>query len=162
MYQNTTTYTLLKGHFQRYPLLQAEDVLKFLHQSTFGCGHLIDSPTAAAEYIRQEMAQCAESIAAIEDLDGDFCRVHLSYAKKLGVSADTLAKLLAFSAQDPCGDKESIETRLTIALSMAKNGELPFSFGALNQEVIAWRNAGFPARHHSEVFRNAYAPAYRD
>ena len=109
MYQNTTTYALLKEHFQRYPLLQPQDVLKFLHQSTFGCGHLIASPTAAAAYICQEMGQCVESMAAIEDLDGDFCRVHLGYIKKLGISADTLAKLLAFSAQDPCGDKESIE-----------------------------------------------------
>lgn len=161
MYQNTTTYALLKEHFQRYPLLQPQDVLKFFHQSTFGCGHLIASPTAAAEYIRQEMAQCADSSVTIEDLDGDFCRVHLSYTKKLGVSADTLAKLLAHSAQEPCGNEESLETQLTLALSMAKNGELPFSFESLNQEVIAWRSAGFPARHHSEVFRNAYAPAYR-
>ena len=161
MYQNTTTYALLKEHFQRYPLLQPQDVLKFLHQSTFGCGHLIASPTAAAAYICQEMEQCAESMAAIENMDGDFCRVHLSYTKKLGVSADTLAKLLAFSAQDPCGDKESIETRLNVALSMAKNGEFPFSYEELQQEIAAWRSAGFPARHHSEAFRDAYAPAYR-
>ena len=161
MYHNTTTYALLSAHYNCYPLLQPQDVLKFLHQSAFGCGHLIASPTAAAEYIRQEMAQCANSSVTIEDLDGDFCRVHLSYAKKLGVSADTLAKLLAQSAQDPCGDGESLETQLNIAFSMAKNGELPFSFEALNQEVIPWRRAGFPARHHSEVFRNAYAPAYR-
>ena len=161
MYHTTTTYALLKEHFQRYPLLQPQDVLKFLHQSAFCCGHLIASPTAAAEYIRQEMAQCADSSVTIEDLDGDFCRVHLSYTKKLGVSADTLAKLLAHSAQEPCGDGESLETQLTIALSMAKNGELPFSYEELQQEIAAWRNAGFPARHHSEVFRNAYAPAYR-
>ena len=161
MYHNTTTFALLKEHFHRYPLSQVEDVLKFLHQSTFGCGHLIASPTAAAAYIRQEMRQCAESMAAIEDLDGDFCRVHLSYAKKLGISADTLAKLLALSAQEPCDGEESLEIQLAIALSMAKNGELPFSFESLNQEIIPWRSAGFPARHHSEVFRNAYAPAYR-
>ena len=161
MYHNTTTYALLKEHFQRYPLLQPQDVLKFLHQSTFGCGHLIASPTAAAAYIRQEMGQCADSSVTLEDLDGDFCRVHLSYTKKLGVSADTLAKLLAQSAQEPCGNEESLETQLTIALSMAKNGEFPFSFESLNQEIIPWRSAGFPARHHSEVFRNAYAPAYR-
>ena len=161
MYHTTTTYALLKEHFQRYPLLQPQDVLKFLHQSAFCCGHLIASPTAAAEYIRQEMAQCADSSVTIEDLDGDFCRVHLSYTKKLGVSTDTLAKLLAHSAQEPCGDGESLEIQLTIALSMAKNGELPFSYEELQQEIAAWRNAGFPARHHSGVFRNAYAPAYR-
>ena len=161
MYQNTTTYTLLKEHCSRYPLLQPCDILKFLHQSTFGCGHLITSPAAAADYIRQEMLLCEDSTAEIEDLDGDFCRVHLNYIKKLGVSADTLAKLLAQSAQEPCGDEKILEAQLTITLSMAKNGELPFSVEALNREVIPWRNAGFPARHHSEAFRDAYAPAYR-
>lgn len=161
MYHNTTTYALLSTHYNRFPRLQPQDVLKFLHQGTFGCGHLIASPTAAAEYIRQEMAQCADSSVTIEDLDGDFCRVHLSYTKKLGVSADTLAKLLAHSAQEPCGNEENLETQLTLALSMAKNGELPFSYEELQQEIAAWRNAGFLARHHSEVFRNAYAPAYR-
>ena len=64
MYHNTTTYALLSTHYNRFPRLQPQDVLKFLHQSTFGCGHLIASPTAAAAYIRQEMEQCAESMAA--------------------------------------------------------------------------------------------------
>ena len=161
MYQNTTTYALLSAHYNRFPRLQPQDVLKFLYQSTFGCGHLIASPTAAAAYIHQEMGQCTDSSVTLEDLDGDFCRVHLSYAKKLGVSADTLAKLLAQSAQEPCGDEENLEMQLSVALSMAKNGEFPFSFESLNQEVIPWRNAGFPTRHHSEAFRDAYAPAYR-
>ena len=161
MYHNTTTFALLKEHFQRYPLLQPQDVLKFLHQSTFGCGHLIASPTAAAEYIRQEMLQCADSTERIEDLDGAFCRVHLSYIKKLGVSADTVAKLLTHSAQKPCGNEEGLEERLNIALSMAKNGEFSFSFEALQQEVNTWRSAGFAACHHSEEFRSAYSPAYR-
>lgn len=161
MYQKTNTYVRLKEHFQRYPLLQVQDIFKFLYQSTFGCGHLIASPTAAAAFIRQEMLQCVESVAATEDLDGDFCRVHLSYIKKLRISADTLANLLALSAQEPCGDKESLEMLLNIALSMAKNGELPFSFEHLQQEIVAWRNAGFPACHHSKAFGDAYAPAYR-
>lgn len=161
MYQNTTTYALLKEHCRCYPLLQPRDILKFLHQSTFGCGHLIASPTAAADYIRQEILESAESTAATEDLDGAFCRVHLGYIKNLGVSADTVAKLLVLSSQETCGNTESIEKRLNIALSMAKNSEFPFSYEQLQQEIGAWRSAGFPACHHSDKFRSAYAPAYR-
>ena len=161
MYQTTSTYALLKEHCNRYSMLRPRDILKFLHQSTFGCGHLIASPTAAAEYIRQEMMQCAETTATTEDLDGDFCRVHLSYIKKLGVSADTIAALLVLSAQESFDDKGSLEERINIALSMAKNGELPFSCELLQQEIDVWRSLGFPACHHSEAFRNAYAPAYR-
>ena len=161
MYQNTATYELLNKHCSHYPLLLPRDILKFLHQGTFGCGHLIASPTAAAEYIREEMLRCADSSVEIEDLDGDFCRVHLGYIRKLGVSADTVAKLLMRSSQKPCGDTESIENRLNVALSMAKNGELPFSFELLQQEIDAWRSAGYPACHHSGEFHSAYAPAYR-
>ena len=161
MYQNTTTYALLKEHCNRYPLLQPQDVLKFLHQSIFGCGHLIASPTAAAEYIRQEMLQCANSVVEIEDLDGDFCRVHLSYIKKLGISVDTVAKLLVCSSCEPCGDGCIPNIQLNTALSMGKNEEFPFPYEALEQEIDSWRDAGYPACHHSAVFRNTYKPSYR-
>ena len=34
-------------------------------------------------------------------------------------------------------------------------------FGKTKREIAAWREAGFPPLHHSEVFRKAYSPAYR-
>ena len=150
----------IADHCTRYPLLQPTDLLKFLHQSVFGCGHLIADPSAAADWLDREMESCAPG-GEIEPLDGDFCRVPLGYLKALHLSPSSFAALFALSAQKAGGTVETLELRLSAALDMARDGLLPFSFGALSAAVEDWRAAGFPARHHSDAFRAAYAPAYR-
>ena len=44
---------------------------------------------------------------------------------------------------------------------MADAGELPFSAQETAEAVERWRKDGFPPLHHSEIFRQNYAPAYR-
>ena len=147
------------AHCGRYPQLQPPDLLKFLHHSVFGCGHLVASPEAAEDWLRREMEGCTDS--TIEPLDGAFCRVHLGLLTKLGISPRSFARLFALSAQKEAGTAEELESRLTAALELAREGRLPFSFETLSTAVEAWRAAGFPAQHHSEMFRRTYAPAYR-
>ena len=147
-------------HCARYPLLQPTDLLKFLHQSVFGCGHLIADPSAAADRLAREMENC-ESGGGMEPLDGDFCRVPLGYLKALGIAPASFAALFALSARKAGGTVEDLELRLSAALDMARADLLPFSFDALSAAIGEWRAAGFPARHHSDTFRTAYAPAYR-
>ena len=147
-------------HCARYPLLQPTDLLKFLHQSVFGCGHLITDPAVAADWLAQEMDRCADG-GEIEPLDGSFCRVPLGYLKALGVSPVSFAALFALSARKEGGTVQDLELRLAAALDMTRDGLLPFSCEALSAAIEGWRTAGFPAQHHSEDFRAAYAPAYR-
>lgn len=144
-----------------YPLLQPEDLLKFLHHSTFGCGHLIGETEAAETWLRQEMSGCADCLQTVELLDGGFCRVHLSYLRALGVSPHSFARLFAISAEKTTGTIDALEARLQTALDMAREGLLPFSCDALSAAVEEWRQAGFPPRHHSQAYRAAYQPAYR-
>ena len=44
---------------------------------------------------------------------------------------------------------------------MADAGELPFSAQETEEAVERWRKDGFPPLHHSEIFWQNYAPAYR-
>ena len=44
---------------------------------------------------------------------------------------------------------------------MADAGELPFSAQETAEAVERWRKDGFLPLHHSEIFRQNYAPAYR-
>ena len=162
MYHETATYQAILNQLRRYPEMQIHDLLKFLHQSTFGCGHLINSPAAASAYLQQEMQTCPPLLyLPIEELDGDYCRVHVDYLRNLGISPDTFANLFALSAALPCGTCEELEARLAVALQMAQAGELPFPVDAISDAISAWQSAGYPAQHHSEKFRAEYAPAYR-
>ena len=151
----------LRAHCARYPELALQDVFKALYQSTFGCEHLIADPSAAADYIRAEAARSGDRISElVELLSGDYCRVHLGVLRD-GLSAETFARLFALSARhEECG-REKLEAMLTALQTMADAGELPFSAQETAEAVERWRKDGFPPLHHSEIFRQNYAPAYR-
>ncbi len=147
-------------HCRAYPLLQPQDLLKFIHHSAFGCGHLIGDEAAAEQWLRQEMDTCGNG-GGIELLSHGICRVHLGHLKRLGVSPRSFARLFAFSAEKAVSGAASAEAMVAVALDMAREELLPFSFAAFSAAADAWRAAGFPAQHHSETFRVAYSPAYR-
>ena len=151
----------LRAHCARYPELALQDVFKALYQSAFGCEHLIADPSAAADYIRAEAARSGDRISElVELLGGDYCRVHLGILQD-GLNAETFARLFALSARhEECG-REKLEAMLTALQTMADAGELPFSAQETAEAVETWRRDGFPPLHHSEVFRQNYAPAYR-
>ena len=162
MYHASATYQAILNQLRRYPDMEIQDLLKFLHQSTFGCGHMIESPAAAANYLRQEMQECPPLLySPIEELDGDFCRVHVDYLRNLKISPDTFANLFAVSAALPCGTYADLEEKLDVAEKMAEAGEIPFPACAFSDAINVWRNAGYPAQHHSERFHQEYFPAYR-
>ena len=155
----------LSKHCGRYPLLEIPDVLKYLYQSAFGCEHMVPSEERALRYLRAELDSMAERIAEdggaeIEPLDGAYCRVPLSYLKG-GLLPETLGRLFFLSAKpEPCG-KERMENGLAAAIQLAEEGAFPFSAESLKEAIAAWREAGMPAVHHSQAFREHYRPAYR-
>ena len=112
----------IAAHYSLYSALQATDLLKFLHNSTFGCAHLVGDVTAAEEWLQQEMDTCSSCCQTVEALSGGFCRVHLHHLRALGVSARSFARLFALSAEKTAGSTEELEARLSLALDMARQG----------------------------------------
>ena len=160
MTKEQTKNALLK-HCKNYPLLQVQDIFKFIHQSAFGCEHLLTDH----QHILQRICTEAEENKSkaqdlIEPLDGDFCRVHLSVLQN-GLQAETLAKLFMLSAQPVATAKEELQSKLQILLLLCENRQLPFDANQVQKEIALWRQNGFCACRHSEVFRTAYDPAYR-
>lgn len=155
------TQKRILSHYKTYPELQIRDILKFLHQSSFGCEHLLADPSAAVDYIQKEAQSCRPHEGElVEPLDGDYCRVHLDYLKK-GLSADAFGKLFFLSASHREDGRAVLEEKLDALMELVQEGQLPFSETETIDAVEKWRNGGFEACHHSEEFRAAYAPAYR-
>lgn len=155
------TKAALISHYKRYPKLQIWDLFQFIYQSSFGCEHMISSLEMAERYIREEADKCLSVVEEmVEPLDGDYCRVHLRYLQE-GLSVGTLAKLFFLSAVPVEDGKERLEEKLSVLLETVKEKELPFEMNALTAALSEWRDAGYPACHHSETFRKEYAPAYR-
>ncbi len=151
---NKNTRDLLLGHFRKYPLLQAEDIFKYLFQSAFGCEHLVSDPSAALNYIKKEREMSVSS-PTLDELDGEYTRVHISC-----LAPETLARLFCLSAKKEDG-LASLEAKLEVAKALVANGDLPLDGEDFSRKLEAWRQAGYPALHHSDAFREAYRPAYR-
>lgn len=161
MEQSERTRKLLTMHCQIYPKLKIQDVLKFLHQSSFGCEHLASSIETATEYISIEHSNVRhEGEQQVEQLDGAYSRVSLSYLNR-GLRANTLAKLFVASSKQEKDGLNYLLQKIEVARELAHEGILPFSQSEFDNAVAEWRTKGYSALHHSDAFREAYSPAYR-
>lgn len=161
MENSIKTRKSLITHYQQYPQLQTQDIFKYLHQSSFGCEHMVSSLETATSYIRTEgNCICNNNSVLVDRLDGNYSRVHLAYLGR-GLSPVTLGKLFFASAMKEPDGKSALEQKLSITKELIKEKTLPFSLNEFEQAVIKWQTQGYPAVHHSDIFRSAYAPSYR-
>lgn len=161
MRQSERTRTLLIKHYQTYPKLKIQDVFKFLYHSAFGCDHLVSSLETAIEYIAKEYDTIRqEGEPVIEALDGAYSRVPLSYLNR-GLCVDTFGRLFASSAKAEKDGLSDLIQKLEVAKELVKEGLLPFCQDEFENAVAEWETKGYPAIHHSEVFRDVYRPSYR-
>ncbi len=158
---NKNTRELLLAHYKKFPRLQAADIFKFLFQSCFGCEHLVSDESTALRYIKNEFSEMSEAAEPFTDaLDGNYSRVYLSWIKA-GLSPETLTKLFCLSAKKEPDGKALLPQKIEIAREFIANGEIPLDKEEFDKKLSEWQGRGYPAIHHSEVFRSTYKPAYR-
>ncbi len=162
---NNVTKHRLRKHALEYPMLETEDVFKYVFQSALGCEHLVTDEDKALESIKREYEREYENISLqkhgiSEKLDGEYSRVHLS-ALSSGLSAKTLARLFCLSAKKELLGKAQIEEKLSVATELIKNGDIPIAEKEFEEKLSKWRDEGYPPVHHSDTFRELYRPAYR-
>ena len=143
---------LLIAHYQRYPKLQIQDIFKFIYQSSFGCEHMVSSLEKAIDYIKEEYEKGVAE-GEVEELDGEYCRVPLSYIGK-GLSVETLGKLFYLSAKKEEKGKNVLIKKLQIVQRLIEENKLPFNLGEFLKEKNTWEKQGYPAIQN-------YKPAYR-
>lgn len=158
---NEKTYDLLVKHYLDYPKLQAQDIFKFLFQSTFGCEHLIFDEERVLSYIKSEYYAISKlQTPKIDQLDGDYSRVYLSWLDE-GLLPETLARLFCLSAKNKANGITALEQKLEIAKKLISDGIIPLNPNEFGLMLDQWRSEGFSAVHHSDNFRAEYHPAYR-
>lgn len=161
MLDKTKVRRLIAEHYHRYPNMQITDYFKLLYHSALGCEHAISSFERAMGYLLSEIDRVdMDSEILIESLGFGYSRVHLAYLSK-GLLPETLVKLFFLSAG--CESKGSIWLieSVEILRAMARAGEIGVSFDELNAAIDEWRSLGYPAVHHSEIYRQSYNPTYR-
>ncbi|MCM1536406.1 MAG: hypothetical protein NC126_10835 [Clostridium sp.] len=144
---------ILKEHTERYPLMEPQDYGKLIFQSEFGAEHMIADAESVQAFLLKEWEELPQngfsSPKGIEDIGGDLCRFPLSACESKEAAA-LLAKLFLLTVQG--GErmfKEKIEQTIQFGIS------------GMEEWVKAWAAQGYPAVHHSTVYRDAYHPHYR-
>lgn len=155
--RQTKTAKRLLAHVAAYPELEARDLLKYVYQSAYGCEHLLsDGASVLARIEAERDGAKITTPREVEELDGKYARVGLG-----SLSAKTLARLFMLSARREDGGDAALAEKLEVLRMLASEGQLPCSARALDAELDAWREAGYPPISHSDSFRLKYSPSYR-
>lgn len=169
---------LITWHLRRYPLMQAQDIYKLIHQGVFGPGHAVASRTQARHALAAELemlaAQSQEQRRGREKLlepiepKGTMVRVNLrpllpgerGEASEAKREVEWLVRGLVQSARSVKGEPELMRRRLAVAVRWCRKN-LPHQAAKLERLAFQAGDEGYPAFHHSPKYRRAYRPAYR-
>lgn len=153
---------VIELHMEKYPKMELRDMFKLIYQSEFGGGHMIEDKKKSLEWIKEETKfvqsqNWPERECVCEDIGGDMCRMYLDTE----LSPETLNEMFVQSANKKRGTIEGLERKLEQFLEFCETNECRFSREEAEQAVLIWKEAGYPAIHHSEAYRSNYFPAYR-
>lgn len=155
---------ILTWHFTRYPLIQAEDIIKLIYQGVFGPGHLINNRESfrnVEERLRNEFACLTPLSVGMEETEpvdpgGSLVRVNLVPIANSQEHQVLLQKAL----------KETIKTftptpalflhRIELAREWCEK-YLPSQKERLK---LLQQNLNLPPAH-SAIYLQTYRPAYR-
>ena len=141
---------------KRYPLMNEEDVVKFVFQGMLGVGHLVSSEEDALSRLQEEMSglepDMEEPLA--EKISTHWVRVNLRAALARGKSCEELAYQLYRSAS---AAPLSFTRQNVYNFCMKLDGYNPDRMKAAVSRV---QEENWLPRH-SEAYREAYHPAYR-
>jgi hypothetical protein len=160
-----TLKRILLIHVRRYPGLQPQDVYKLIYQAAMGCEHAVQDVAEARSWLEREVRGLREGPKepAVDPIapDGRIVRINLRpYLAERG-DLNRLSTAFVQTATRFKGSMDVFQRYLSYAEEMAVAKELAFSSNTLKGFLAKREAEGYPAVHHSDIYRQSYRPAYR-
>lgn len=154
---------ILNWHLARYPLLQAEDIIKLIYQTVFGPGHLFinSNEKEIEEGLRREF-ECCDKLSAGRDETEPVDPEGLLVRVNLTPIADSEAKqVLLLQAL-----KETIKTFTPVPYLFLPRVEMAQEWcekylPPQGERLKLLKQKLNPPPRHSEIYLQAYRPTYR-
>lgn len=158
-----STEALLREHWKAYPQMQLQDAVKLLYQNEFGGGHLIPDPAVSLRRLQEECAGLRKKTDRVrmESIGNGLCRLYLEGLEASGVSVETVNRMFVAGSREIVGDVTAFEEKCAVLLRMCGQGEFPWKKEEAEAYLADCRAKGYPPVSHSEIYRQAYEPAYR-
>jgi hypothetical protein len=155
---------LIKEHFSRRPLMRATDAYKLLYQGVFGVGHIMSD--SAWEHLEEEAGRIEiydhpwEPLIEDVSADGSMVRVNLRPYLRKSLLLDNLFEAMKESAKGEGAPKDFLFAWMVFR-ELAETGTVQVDQNETEELDAELNEKGCRPHHHSEVYREAYYPAYR-
>ena len=151
--------------FKRYPLMEAQDIYKLIHQASMGSEHAVQDLDVTRAYLEDEVNELADGPdEPIEDFisaDGRMARINLRPYVASNASLESLFDAFVRTANEFEGSTMRLKRYRSYAERLTGGSSFPFSSTAIRTFFDQMEAQGFPAVHHSASYATAYQPAYR-
>jgi hypothetical protein len=149
-----------------HPDAEAVDLYKFVHEAMFGPGHAITDAAQAADVLQAELAALGPPTAGetwCDTLGGEPFLVRVNLRPFVANGFDSQALLESFlataDAVQPDPQQMGVALDLVVRWLLTVNQkDMAHELENLAREM---EKQGYPAVHHSSVYKESYRPAYR-
>lgn len=159
---------ILLKHYEMYPLMQIQDMVKLIYQNEFAGGHFVSGETGSLKYLKDEYCSLTAHSSAgmlFEDIGNSLCRINLSALlqtqEENRVEISTVNKFFITASNSNNGDISGFEEKIAVFLKCCKDGLLPFDIDEVRRYMDEYKKQGYPPVSHSDMYRKFYNPAYR-
>lgn len=156
---------IVRSHLKQYPAMEAQDLYKLLYQAALGNEHLMTDTTGIGRYLTHEwetvQSSGDEPLYDVLTPDSVLVRLHLRPFKARNGNPALLLKAMFKTAATFQSSRQNLERWWRDLERLAEQGVIPLDPGHLHDYFQAVRREGFPAKHHTNIYRQRYAPAYR-
>jgi hypothetical protein len=163
--EKPTFQKVVHAQLQRYPAMQNEDLYKLVFQAALGNEHLLTDSAMVHDYLIRELesiqASAVEPLLEEISADGEVVRLNLRPFKAQQGDHRSLFQAMMQTARTFQKSPEHLEQYWRDLEQMANSGAMAFDAAAMQSFFREIREKGYPAVHHSAVYAEKYAPAYR-
>ncbi len=175
------------SHYEKYPRMQIQDMVKLIYQSEFAGGHMVTDKAGSLERLRDEkisvlntsgsgVMDCstcddaermgckighATDSKLFEDIGDGLCRLNLCELRNCPINLETINSFFVYTANSNKGSIEGFEVKLAVLRDLCDREILPYTVDELDDYLSSYKINGYPPVSHSERYREAYSPAYR-
>ena len=152
----------------QHPSIQPQDIVKMCYQATFGAEHLLADEDNAKKYFCEEYngLQPAKDEPLYEMISENVCRMNMRAWKASGMPAEWLFRMfLGTASVSALGQEQSLKNRAEKETlfweRIAVAADLMTQSEQWEVYISEYKKEGAHAVHHSAIYREHEAPAYR-
>lgn len=150
---------ILFYHYKKYPHMRIADFVKLIYQNEFGSAHYIDANTAYQRLLDEMSSTILDANCEMfEELGNGWCRVNLHNPN---VDIKHLNEAFVNSSRTANGTLEGLTKKLDYFQKACFDGIFSFDAVEVDNFLVEYQNAGYPAISHSDIYQEEYSPHYR-